>query len=90
MPSYPNTADTTIAVGDHVRSFDFFDNGEHYVEGVVTHILKGEGHFRVVVSKHVVGGVHAQNSTLNGKIVMPPINGEEGFFGITRGVERIT
>jgi hypothetical protein len=38
MNAYPTTPDTSIKVGDVVRSFDFPSSTDHYVQGTVISI----------------------------------------------------
>lgn len=84
--TYPETPDTTIAIGDRVRSFDFVGNSECYFVGVVSGLSKFE-QYDITVEYQVWEGKRAETNYCES--VHPPVNGVLGIYGITNGVQRI-
>lgn len=86
--------DTTIKIGDRVRSYDFEHNDDCYYEGVVNGIIMGEGSarftcnvYRIQVQRQVWDGMPVPK---NCDVIYPPMNGVETTFGgITAGVVKI-
>lgn len=90
MP-YPATPDTTINVGDRVRSYDFPGNDACYIEGEVTHLQwhNGCNQYRIKVTARVWHGEREDNIERH-TFVLAPVNGTDTTFGdVTCGVERI-
>lgn len=87
--TYPSTPDATIAVGDRVRSFDFVGNPGCYFVGVVEGVSKFDGFsvYNIKVDYQVWEGKRAETNYCAS--VHPPINGMQGIFGLTCGVQRI-
>lgn len=91
--------DTTIKVGDRVRSFDFPDSPTGrtlegpraaYVEGEVVELRELEGcpRYIVRVERRVFGGKETTNRI--GELVHPPVNGTPSWLGdVCDGVERL-
>lgn len=75
-----------VSVGDTVRSYDFPNRTDCFVEGLVTG-LTDDGRYVILVTSQFVEGRSV--STLLGRVVYPPVNGSEGLFGITNSVVRI-
>lgn len=85
--AYPTTPDTTIAVGDRVRSFDFPDNPLCYFVGTVTNIRKDTEQYDIAVDyQYWMGEKEASNYCAS---VHPPLNGTKGLFGPIMGVQRV-
>lgn len=84
---YPTTPDTTITVGDRVRSFDFPGNAECYWVGTVVELNK-HGQYNIKVEYQVWENKREETNYCDA--VFPPINGQRGIFGLLRGVQRIT
>lgn len=84
---YPATPDLTIAVGDRVRSFDFPGSTDCYVEGTVVAIDARMAVYKVRVERRVFEGMEITDPRTD--IVLPPMNGRQGLFGMTRGVVRV-
>ena len=84
---YPTQPDTTIAVGDIVRSFDFPGNATCYFVGTVTGITE-LGQYNIEVDYQV--WEDKREPTNYCASVHPPINGTQGIFGPICGVQRIT
>lgn len=87
--------DTTIKIGDKVRSFDF-DSRELvgplacYVEGTVTAIeyYHGCDHYRIIVDKTVFAGDRLDIAEV--REVLAPLNGTASWLGgKTNGVEKL-
>ena len=83
--------DTSIAVGQRVRSYDFPDDrDDSYVEGVVEEIterIEGCSRYRIRVERRVRNGVECE---VGQDTVIPPVNGTPTWFGrVTNGVVRI-
>lgn len=84
---FPETPDTTICVGDRVRSFDFPDNSLCYFVGTVIGIRPETEQYDISVEYQVwMGEREASNYCAS---VHPPLNGVEGLFGPFRGVQRV-
>lgn len=96
----PPEPDTTIAVGDYVRSFDFprpdgsgrdlTGDRACYVEGTVSMIgeIDGCNRYLIHVSRCVFGGKEIPK-TQREPYVNPPVNGTLKLFGgICNGVEK--
>lgn len=73
-----------INVGDDVRSFDFPFNDDCYVEGKVREI--NDIYYLIDVSKRIMSGeeVDLEGKTFEVTVVK---NGNNGFFGVSNGVE---
>jgi hypothetical protein len=90
--------DTTIQVGDKVKSYDFPDNLLYdpkraescFVEGTVMDFEVHEGclRYKILVTRRVFGG---QEETLKDmeRYTFPPVNGTPTYSGVTFGVSRI-
>jgi hypothetical protein len=82
--------DTSIDVGQRVRSYDSDAHERSYVEGVVEEItarIEGCRRYRIRVEKRVFDGVECE---IAHDYVIPPVNGTPTTFGhITNGVVRI-
>ena len=90
MSSYPTTPDTTIQIGDAVRSYDHEGDDAMFVDGVVVALREVDGctRYDIVVTRHVRDGV--DNLRRAGAHVFPPLNGTQTWLGRTvRGVVRI-
>lgn len=87
--------DTTIAVGDRVRSDDFpWDRGDRppcYAEGVVEEItppIEGCPRYKIRVEARVFNG--ETREFVPGEYVYPPVNGTpQTMGGPTSGVKKI-
>lgn len=84
---YPLEPDTTIRVGDRVRSFDFHGDSSCYFVGKVTGIDHSQNVYNIAVECQVWEGKRSKQNYCAS--VHPPINGQRGIFGLTRGVQRI-
>ena len=74
-------AETEIAVGSLVRSFDFENNSQCFVDGWLEGIEEIEGcdRYRIRVINRVFDG---EALTVTGKeLVYPPVNGTRSQFG---------
>ena len=79
-----------IYIGDRVRSYDFPNNQECFVEGTVVAIEKMEGcdRYKVQIERKVWAGSEVENPYKGH--VFPPVNGTPKLFGgVCDGVERI-
>ncbi len=86
--TYPVTPDYSIKVGDRVRSFDFPGNATCYFVGVVDAITP-LGQYDIKVEYQVWLDERVADKDNYCARVMPPLNGMEGIFGETCGVQRI-
>jgi hypothetical protein len=82
--------DTSIGVGDRVRSYDFEYYDNCYVEGVVEKIIPVEGCDRYCIQadrRVAEDKVYTENLP----VFMPPLNGTRvaGTFEYTNGVRKI-
>lgn len=84
MITYPTEADLSIQAGDVVRSFDFPDNTQCYIEGVVEDVAGGT--YKINVKRRVFSGREVATPY---DTVYPPVNGTQGIFGVAMGVTRI-
>lgn len=84
---YPTVPDTTIKVGDRVRSFDFPDNAQCYFVGTVSRLNIDNMQIDIAVEYQVWEGMREPTNYCAS--VHPPFNGLRGIFGPTRGVQRI-
>jgi hypothetical protein len=85
---YPETPDLTIKVGDRVRSFDFPNNPLCYFVGTVVALREATQQYEIEVDcQYWMGEKEASNYCAK---VLPPFNGQEGYYGPIRGVQRIT
>lgn len=84
---YPLEPDTTIKIGDRVRSFDFAGDATCYWVGTVTDIQYWRGTYEISVDFQVWEGKRSKDNYC--EKLYPPINGEQGIFGRTRGVQRM-
>lgn len=77
-----------IEPGQQVRSYDFYNRRDCYVEGKVQAIVEREGclRYEIAVTCQVVQGNEKENRA---NFVYPPVNGLPGIFGVTCGVEPI-
>ncbi len=86
---------TAICVGDTVRSYDFPDVTDCYVEGEVERIGPHPtepdcDRYHVRVTKEVFSGENV-TSVLVGELVFPPLNGTRTWLGSTcNGVEKVS
>ena len=73
---YPLSPDTSIAVGDFVRSFDFYGFGNCYVEGHVAEIrcIDNCDHYVIKVVTKVFEGKEVE---VKEQWVYTPVNGVE-------------
>ena len=86
---YPLTPDTTIAVGDRVRSFDFINNAQCYFVGVVES-LTPMYQYKIKVEYQVWEGERTPAEQNYCGYVAPPINGSSEMFDtLPRGVQRV-
>ena len=85
--TYPLEPDETIKVGDRVRSFDFHGDHTCYWVGTVQQVQADRGVYEIVVDFQVWEGERAKENYC--WAVYPPINGQQGLFGRTRGVQRM-
>ena len=85
--SYPTEPDTTIKVGDRVRSFDFPDNALCYFVGTVTAMREVAQQYDIEVEYQVWQGEREASNYC--ATVHPSFNGTQGFFGPLRGVQRV-
>jgi hypothetical protein len=92
------TPDTTIIIGDLVKSYDFPEDlvlgprpgvGQSYVEGRVIGIKPVEGcdRYQILVTRRMRSGV-LSGPRLAGECIFPPVNGTPtyGFSEVTFGV----
>jgi len=70
--------------GTRVRSYDFPNRRDCYIEGRVVGIE--DDRYKILVDRVVQEDVVMLESGGLGRIVQPPLNGLQGFFGITEGV----
>jgi len=70
--------------GTRVRSYDFPNRRDCYIEGRVVGIE--DDRYKILVDRVVQEDVVMPESGGLGRIVQPPLNGLQGFFGITEGV----
>ena len=78
-------ASNPLRVGELVRSYDFQNRDDCYIEGVIVNI--GKSTYTIDVGYQLVGGerrLHLVGATVN-----PPLNGLMGMFGPTNGVVRV-
>ena len=86
--------DTTIKIGDMVRSYDFpGDRDDCYVEGKVTAIGKFEfpdcPRYEIATTRRVISGKEVE-VTVEISHVYPPVNGTPKLLGgVCDGVEKI-
>lgn len=74
-----------LRVGELVRSYDFGNRDDCYIEGILRNI--GQHSYTIEVGYQLVGG--ERRVTLLGASVNPPLNGLMGLFGPTNGVVRV-
>lgn len=70
-------------VGARVISYDFPGNRDCYVIGIVMEV--GLTEYTILVEKRIIDAVVVDR--LTGKTVRPPMNGLQGMFGLTNGVQ---
>jgi hypothetical protein len=90
MFTYPTTPDTSIQVGDTVRSFDFFGTTSCYVVGTVEDIQVSGGcqKYFIRVTERVWD--NRPDTCGVGELVYTPVNGVAmSFGGLCRGVQRV-
>lgn len=80
-PKYPTRPNTNVVVGDLVRSYDFPGNAYFYILGRVVAIE----HERYVIDQYA-RVTDSTRTEMSGK-VYAPVNGLQGFAGVTMGVE---
>ena len=87
--TYPTTPNTTIAVGDRVRSFDFVGNNDCYFVGTVESITDQLcfRQYNITVEYQIWDGKKAETNYCAS--VHPPVNGTHCLFGANCGVQRI-
>ena len=85
--AYPTEANTTIEVGDRVRSFDYSNESGCYFVGTVTDVDEAVGVYNIKVEFQVWEGKRAETNYCAS--VHPPINGLRGMLGLTMGVQRM-
>jgi hypothetical protein len=73
--------DTTIKVGDYVRSYDFAGQSDCYIEGEVSVItpMGGCDRYAIVAQRRVLEGREVTRGL--GVTFYPPVNGTAKFFG---------
>lgn len=85
--------DTSITVGDRVRTYDFEHTDDCYVEGVVEKIVPVEGcdRYHVTPTKRVWGGLDYPEAQFSKAGYFPPINGTRvaGTLEFTNGVRKL-
>ncbi len=76
-------AETEIAVGSLVRSFDFEERSDCFVDGWLEGVREIEGcdRYRIRVVQRVVDGVVM--AVTGEELVYPPVNGTVSLFGRT-------
>jgi hypothetical protein len=87
--AYPTAPDTTIKVGDRVRSFDFPGEADCYFVGMVESITVHK-QYKIKVEYQVWEGKRVPDNQNYCAYVCPPLNGLEGFAGPIVSVQRIT
>jgi hypothetical protein len=90
--NYPTTPDTTIAVGDAVRSYDHAGDTGIFIDGVVVAITTMDGcrRYEIVVTRSERDG-NDRSAGRVGARVLPPVNGTETWLGnTTRGVVKLS
>ena len=85
---YPTAPDTTIKVGDRVRSFDFPGDASCYFVGKVEGITPRNA-YQIKVEYQVWEGKRVPDKQNYCAHVCPPVNGVEGFSGPMLGVQRV-
>lgn len=85
---YPLTPDTTIAVGDRVRSFDFPGDPSCYFVGVVEEFTKDK-QYKIKVEYQVWNGLPVPPFQNYCGHVVPVFNGTPVRLAIACGVQRI-
>ena len=84
---YPTSPDTSIKEGDFVRSYDFHDKTNCYVEGHIACLDKAR--YTIKVNKVVFQNVELDVDSTT-KWAYPPVNGTSSLFGSpTCGVQLI-
>lgn len=84
-----------IKVGDRVRSYDFADRDDCWVEGVVVEIgtcgfLQGFDRYKIEVQRSTMDGDTGIFEQAPGHFVYPPINGTpKGMGGVCNFVKLI-
>ena len=81
--TYPTRPNTNVVIGDLVRSYDFPGNSEFYIVGRVVAI---EANRYVIEQSQQVTDL--SRLMVSGK-VYAPLNGLQGFSGVTMGVQVI-
>lgn len=74
----PRDPDWEPAVGALVRSYDFPDMDDAFIEGAVVRIL--ESNYAIKVDRVVYDGEEKPLHSLIGEVVLPPRNGQQLFF----------
>lgn len=84
---YPTVPDTTIGVGDRVRSFDFTNNSRCYFVGVVES-LTDQNQYKIKVEYQIWNGIRSLDNYCD--YVLPPMNGVQSQFNRSYcGVQRV-
>ncbi len=78
-------AKNPLRVGERVRSYDFQNRADCYIEGTIVNI--GSWSYTIDVDYQLVGGERRLHMV--GASVNPPLNGTAGMFGPTDGVVRV-
>ena len=85
---YPTVADTTIKVGDRVRSYDFKGQDGCYFVGTVTNIRKDTEQYDIAVEYQV--WMFEREASNYCASVHPPVNGTPSLLGgVHMGVQRV-
>ena len=85
--AFPTIADTTIEVGDRVRSFDYLNDSKCYFIGVVTDVDEEAGVYNIKVESQVWEGKRQETNYCAS--VHPPINGLRGDNEVFMAVQRM-
>ena len=82
-PTFPTEPDTTIGVGDKVRSYDHHGDDGIYIEGVVEALITWDGcqRYKILVERDIRDGKERPGRV--GTRVFPPINGTPTWLGET-------
>jgi len=83
-----------ITTGSHVRSYDFENNRDCYVDGTVLAIKTkpdSSTWYEIQVERDVWQGHDVRGHSRIGELVYPPVNGRPKTFGGTcNGVEELS
>ena len=88
-----NPSINNIEVGDLVRSYDFNDIDDCYVEGIVIEMgvrMQGSDRYKIAPVKSVQNGEECPDSLRLNHFIYPPVNGTQSWMGgVTNCVKRI-